>query len=142
MPKRAAPRPTGPTRTHPELARQLSRPRAATGPIGAVCRLRPRRASDLALGPEETERKAREVLARVTRSVGEGPERWSVFRNLGAFAVVASTAFLRELVRQPEVEAATPNRLPDEDLLIRPVKKRPASRTRKRARAAASPEKG
>lgn len=143
MPKRAAPSATVRPRTHPELARALARKGTAAGPLGAVCRLRPRKDTDLALGPGETEATARRVLGRVARAVGERPERWNAFRNLGAFAVIASPLFLRELVAQPEIEAAMPNRLPGEELLIRPVKKRPAaSRPRKKPRAGARLEKG
>jgi hypothetical protein len=112
-------------RRDPELARQLGASRASGAPVSAVFRLK---CDDGAPVPEPkaTAAAARRVVARVKRRVGQAPERVNVFGNLGAFAVCGSPSFIAELLDQPEIQGAIANRRPGEDLLVRPVARRPA----------------
>lgn len=119
-----------PAKADPTLIRQLEE--SGDESVSAVFHLRSG-AADPALPPDETEEAARQVLARVTGSVGVSPDGVHVFRNLGAFSVRAKPPFLRELLDQPEIASAIANRQ-DADVVIRPVPppRRRAARIRKK----------
>ena len=51
-----------------------------------------------------------EAIGRVAAAVGGASPRHNTFRHLGSFAVAAAPAFIRELIRQPEVASAVANR--------------------------------
>ena len=131
MPTREHHRDEAPLKADRELLRQLDEGAPDHLPVIAVFRLRPRRKSAPALPPKETETAAKQVLKRVTKAVGERPERYSVFHNLGAFAVSAKPSFLRELMAQPEIHSAMANR-PQRDVLVRPVEARRTVRKRRK----------
>jgi hypothetical protein len=108
MPKRK-----GRARTDPELSRQLKAAAADRSPVEAVIVLRSGR--DGALGPDEVETQAREVLGRVEHQVGKGAADVNVLKNLASFVVSAEPEFIEALVEQPEVESAVANSRPDHD---------------------------
>jgi hypothetical protein len=54
-------------------------------------------------------KQAEALVARVTERVSEQPQMVNVLRNLGAVIVAASPDYVRELLLQPEVMAATTN---------------------------------
>jgi hypothetical protein len=103
--------------------------------VSAVFRLRPHKAKDLALPAEETEATTRQVLERVTGSVGEPPDRFHVFPSFGSFSVSAKPRFLQELLDQPEIVSAAANRRED-DLQIQPVPAAPRARGTKASKKA------
>lgn len=99
----------------PELVRQLESAPAGECVV-AVCQLA------VAAGTgEQTAKAVRALVERVSGKVGVKPDRVKVFENLSSFALSASPAFLKELLRQKEVAGATASEQP-EDALIRPVK--------------------
>ena len=129
-------------KTDPELLKQLEATAASdTSEVEAVIRLRPDDASQVVPTPERTEELANELLTRVKSEVGESVSRYNVFRNLGAFVVSAPPPFIRKLISQPEVAAATANRQP-ESLVMPPVEKSPTrTKTAPKRKAAKSKSK-
>jgi hypothetical protein len=117
----------------PVLLRLLEAPGNADTLVSAIFRLRPAEASQPALPPRETERQASLLVDRVSREVGEPAERVNVFKSLGSFVVRARPVFLRELLRQPEIEAALANRV-DEELMVKPAHTRALAPQRSRRR--------
>jgi hypothetical protein len=107
----------------PELTRQLELAEPDR-PVEAVLSLRP---AATATAPSEVTTKAAVelLLERSRQQEPAGLHDYTVFPNLGAFAVRASGSFVRHLIDQPEIATATANRQPQE-LLIRPVSSRPA----------------
>ena len=95
-------------RIDPTLLQLLESAEAAASAdaVEAVCLLE----GAVSLPPDQTERVAREVLERVAGQVGEAARRYKVFRNLGSFVVSASAGFVRELLKQPEIQSAVANR--------------------------------
>ena len=99
----------------PELTRQLNAasPRgaaaAAPDPVQAVVYLRPA-GGELAVPADRIQGIVDALLSRVAETVGGASPRHNTFRNLGSFAVAAGPAFIRELIRQPEVAAAMANK--------------------------------
>jgi hypothetical protein len=75
--------------------------------------------------PQEAGQLANAVLNRVQSLTGLSPIRTNVMSNLAAVMVEAQPAFLRSLVNQPEVIAATPADT-GESPFIPPKDKRPA----------------
>ena len=53
---------------------------------------------------------SRDLLERVSRKTGVDPDRVNVLRDLGSLVVSAKPQFLKELIDQPEIEAAVANR--------------------------------
>jgi hypothetical protein len=107
----------------PELIRQLSTS-AADDPVEAVVRLR----TDPGVTtppPDETERLARQVVARTQKLSGEQENALNVFKYLGSFAISAKPAFIKTLLDQPEVASALANNQPGSGL-IPPLEPRPA----------------
>ena len=107
----------------PELVRQLSTS-AGDDPVEAVVRLR----TDPGVAappPDETERLARQVVARTQKLSGEQENAFNVFKYLGSFAISAKPSFIRTLLDQPEVASALANNQPGSGM-IPPVEKRPA----------------
>ena len=107
----------------PELVRQLSTS-AGDDQVEAVVRLR----TDPGVAappPEETERLARQVVARTQKLSGEQENAFNVFKYLGSFAISAKPAFIKTLLDQPEVASALANNQPGSGM-IPPVEKRPA----------------
>lgn len=82
----------------------------ASALVEAVVQLQPAAVGEVAPAPERTEAIVRSVLARVTMKLGLEPADFNVFPNLGSFLIAASRAYLRELLDQPEVQAAVANR--------------------------------
>ncbi len=106
----------------PELQEQLAKA-AATDLVEATITLHP--GPDRAYIPsEDVGPQVKAILHEVGREVGESHEDSNVFENLGSFVVRAHPAFLKALLKRPEVAAAMANRQ-SQDLLIRPVRKGP-----------------
>jgi hypothetical protein len=109
------------TRTDPVLLEQIDAARRRKS-IDAVFTLRlPRRK---VVEPGSIEKLARTVLDRVAAAAGVTYSDINVFGNLGAFAISAEPAFLRALIRAPEIAAATASRR-GKGMLISPRRKRP-----------------
>ena len=109
------------TKTDPVLLEQIAAARRRKS-IDAVFTLRlPRRK---VVEPGRIENLARKILDRVAAAAGVTYGEVNVFGNLGAFAISAEPAFLRALIREPDIAAATASRR-GKDMLIRPRRKRP-----------------
>lgn len=93
----------------PELVQQMN-DAADDEPVGAVIRLGPTSSESPSPSPEETDRIARELLARARKRVKSGSPDFNVFKNLGYFVVSAPSRYLKAIVDQPEVAHAFPNR--------------------------------
>jgi hypothetical protein len=110
------------TKTDPVLLEQLDAATQRRKSIDAVFTLRlPGRK---AVEPGGIEKLARKVLDRIAAAAGVTYGDVNVFGNLGAFAISAEPAFLRALIRAPEIAAATASRR-GKGMLIRPRRKRP-----------------
>ncbi len=99
-------------KTDPELLRQLDALAASQEPVQAVFYLRPAGALEKTLPPEQVEETTRAILERVEKRVGATAQDVNVFRNLSSFVVSAGAAFVRELLKQPEIASAMANRQP------------------------------
>jgi hypothetical protein len=109
-------------KTDPMLLEQIDAATRRRKSIDAVFTLRlPRRKVVESGGIEKL---ARKVLDRVAAAAGVTYGDVNVFSNLGAFAISAEPAFLRALIREPEIVAATASRR-GKGMLIRPRRKRP-----------------
>lgn len=73
---------------------------------------------------DKAEQITKQLLDRVSTTVGQSPDRYNVFRNLGYFVVSANPSFIKELSSQPEVVSIVANRQPG-SALIPPVDKGP-----------------
>jgi hypothetical protein len=102
----------------PELLRQLAAA-GADQPVGAVFSLRPPPGQPVA-SPKAAKETVERLLDRTKEEVAGGLHRYTVFPNLGSFAVQATGPFIRRLLAQEEIATATANEQPG-DLLIRPV---------------------
>jgi hypothetical protein len=100
--------PGGSKRIDPELLRQLES--ASAGNVQAVFVLKPSDPEKTILDPEETEAVVKRVLKRVARQTGTKPDDSHVFRNLQSFVLDAPATFVRRLIEQKEIAAATANR--------------------------------
>jgi hypothetical protein len=108
----------------PELSRQLDQAALTNSPVQAVLKLRPLQETQLVASPEHTAELANQVIKRVSDKLGEQANRMTLFRNLGSFAIDAQPKFLRELLDQPEIAAASANRQPG-SAYIAPINPRP-----------------
>ena len=115
------------SKVDPVLQRMLDRRGAASSPVEAVFTLRTAKAAKPAPSPTHVEATVRRLLRRVEARVGVAPVAVNVFRNLGAFAVVAPPRFVRALAAQAEVTSATANRQP-RSMFVPPRSKRPCRR--------------
>ncbi len=102
--------PGGSKRIDPELLRQLESAVADAGNVQAVFVLKPSDPEKPILDPEETEAVVKRVLKRVARQTGTKPDDSHVFRNLQSFVLDAPATFVRRLIEQKEIAAATANR--------------------------------
>jgi hypothetical protein len=104
----------------PELLRQLEE--ASEGKsLGAVFSLYPAPGEPFP-SPEATRETVERLLDHERREDG-GLQRYTVFPNLGSFAVQATRPFLRRLLEHKEIATATANEQ-SQDMLIRPVEER------------------
>jgi hypothetical protein len=76
--------------------------------------------------PAEVEARVARLLEKVGRKTGQRPEDIQVFGNIGAFTLSAPPEFVARLAQQPEVATATASQSA-EDVLIRPVRRRPVT---------------
>ena len=111
----------------PELRRQLRAARADQD-VSVAISFRPDPAKPLE--PEETKQRVTTLLRRVEQQTGEQPSSYTIFENLGAFALAAPPGFIDRLIVQPEIATATAN-FQQEDLLIRPVERHPVGGARR-----------
>jgi len=93
-----------------ELAQQIQDATSENAPVQVVFRLRPEVPGKLATSPEKTEQLVQELMSRVSEKTGTQAGKFTVFRNLGSFAVSAAPNFIRELINQPEIASAIANR--------------------------------
>lgn len=110
-------------RIHPQLRNEIDQP--GDRPLNAVIQLRPRGSPDEIPSPQEAGQLADAVLNRVQSLTGLSPIRTNMMNNLASVMVEAQPAFLRSLVDQPEVIAATPADT-GQSPFIPPKNKRPA----------------
>jgi hypothetical protein len=111
-------------RTDPELRRQIEAAAGTGRPVAAVYTIR---AGPEALpGPDQVEARVARLLDKVRAQTGQQPADVQVFGNIGSFAVSAPAEFVDRLAQQPEVVTATASQ-PAEDVLIRPVRRRPVA---------------
>ncbi|MFZ4664549.1 MAG: hypothetical protein ACOYNY_46580, partial [Caldilineaceae bacterium] len=103
-----------------ELRRQLEQAPALQSSVEAVFTLR--QAKSLTGTPQRVEETVNELLSRAMEETGLQPDDMNVFRNLGAFVIVAPASFINALLKAPEITRATANRQSD-DLEIQPGKK-------------------
>ena len=89
--------------------------------VSAVFTLRS--AKERILPPAKIELLVREIVDAATRQCSTAPEQVTVFKSLQSFAVQAPAAFVRSVLSHPAIGTAAAN-VQDEDLLIRPVKKK------------------
>ncbi len=99
-----------PTRTDPELIRQLNEAALGTKPVEAVFMLRSEDPKIFVVNPNHTEEVTHQVLERVKDEVGVDAEKINIFPNFGSFVVAAPARFVRRLIEQPEIASATANR--------------------------------
>jgi hypothetical protein len=97
-------------RVDPSLLRELAEAENKKLLLQAVIFLRSDKGD--APPPEETERKVRQLLAGASKKTGEEPVGVNVFRNLNSFAIEASPAFVRTLLKSKKVRSARSNRGP------------------------------
>ena len=67
---------------------------------------------------------ARQVLDRVTETVGHAAKRANILRNAESIILEADPAFLREMIKQPEIVSTLPSQT-KESMSNPPVRKRP-----------------
>jgi hypothetical protein len=94
------------------LLRELADAERAQAPAQAVVTLRRPHPGRLPT-PEQTEAAARRVIEHAESETGERAAALNVFRNLNAFAVEASPAFIRSVIAREEVQSARSNRAPE-----------------------------
>jgi len=79
-------------------------------------------------------------MRRVEEQTGEQPGEYTVFDNLGAFALTAPAEFVDRLLVQPEIATATAN-YQEEDVFIAPKRVAwPAEPLHSRHRAMTRPQ--
>jgi hypothetical protein len=112
----------------PELRAALDAHAADHQPLSAVFTLEagPTRAF---IPPDEVEDTVQRILQSVEHETGIAPAQVNVFKNMGAFAVVAEAPFLSGILNREEIAAAMANQR-SEDILIRPVSSRPVDAPR------------
>jgi hypothetical protein len=111
--------PSSPPRVDATLLRELAEAERARAPAQAVVTLR-RPDPERAPTPEQTEAAARRVIELAASDTGERPAALNVFRNLNAFAVEASPAFIRSVLARDEVLSARSNRAPESGRMAPP----------------------
>src|SRR5262245_27466118 len=107
----------------PELLEELNARAAEKRPVSAVFTLEagPTRSF---IPPDEVAGTVQTILQSVEHETGIAPTQVNVFKNMGAFAVVADAPFVRKILGREEIATAMPNQR-SEDILIRPVSSRP-----------------
>jgi hypothetical protein len=100
-----------PPRVDTALLRELAEAEQAQAKAQAVVTLR-RPDPDRPPTPEQTEAAASRVIEHAASETGERPAALNVFRNLNAFALEASPAFIRSVLARDEVQSARSNRAP------------------------------
>jgi hypothetical protein len=95
-------------RTDPELLRQLDAARASGELVQAVVTLQ--RTAGVAPEPAQVEAQTKAAVERAAAATGERPSDVHVMGRIAVAYVCGSERFLRELVDQPEVDAAVANK--------------------------------
>lgn len=115
--------PPSPPRVDAALLRELAEAERADTKAQAVVTLR-RPDPERPPTPEQTEAAARRVVEHAATDTGERPAALNVFRNLNAFAVEASPAFIRSMLEREEVQSARSNRAPESGRMAPPGRPR------------------
>lgn len=97
---------------------------AGTGLVQAVLQLQSPASPARTPDSDDAARLANDAIQRVAQSLHRTPARTNVLRNLGTMIVEADPQFLQQLLQQPEVASASPNKLA-ESPFIPPRGKRP-----------------
>jgi hypothetical protein len=107
------------------LMQQLDQPKSSDELVQAWFRLKSGDSADSASSsPEEITSLANSLVQRVKDQLGVEVQSIHVLPNLNSFMIAAHPAFVRELIRQPEVESARSTNVPGLGL-IQPVKSQP-----------------
>ncbi len=108
---------------HSEVREALKHARAAGADETVVFHFRKKGAAQPPTAAE-AERLAKGLIDRAVKRCGCQPKRQTVFQNLGSMVVQAAPDFLLNILRQPEVYAASLNLPRGGPIdLIRPVRK-------------------
>lgn len=111
---------------HHELIEQLAA--AGDSLVRAVVQLRPtEQPAKEAISGGDFGALARQVLDRVAETVGHTAKRTNILRNTESIILEADPAFLREMIKQPEIVSALPSQT-KESMSMPPVRKRPLKR--------------
>jgi hypothetical protein len=106
---------------HPELLEKL----AATDDSSVRAVLQLRGIANCAIDAGEFTVLARRVLTRVGQTVGHEAKRCQILQNANSIILEADKAFVREMIKQPEIVSALPAQTSGE-MFIPPKSKRPA----------------
>src|SRR5687767_7228537 len=90
----------------PQLEDQLARATGGGDDESVAATFMLRSPDNSALSPTETKNVVDEVLERTERRTHAKPNDVNVFPDLQSFVVDASPAFVREVLRQPEIDSA------------------------------------
>src|SRR5262245_39392429 len=115
--------PPSPPQVDHALLRELAEAERVSAHAQAVVTLR-RPDPTCAPTPEETEEAAQRVIDHAASETGERPAALNVFRNLNAFALEASPAFIRSVLAREEVQSARSNRAPESGRMPPPRRER------------------
>lgn len=100
-------------KTDPELLRQISAAGRKNDPIVGIFRIRPEDSTKLTNSPERTKEIVNEVVERVSKKVRSKAQRLNVLGNLGVMVIAATSQFMTELLKQPEIFSAMANQSAD-----------------------------
>ena len=114
---------TKPSNPHFEVREALKRARAAGADETVVFHFRKKGTAQPPTA-DEAEQLAEGMIEKAVRRCGYQPKRKTVFQNLGSMVVQAGPDLLLDILKQPEVHAASLNRPQGGEIeLIRPVRK-------------------
>ena len=110
----------------PELWKQIEEAEPQNQCVSGVCQLGSQTRQGSRLSPDQVRAFASTLLDRVQLVAGVPAEKVNVLGHLGTVILLARPRFWRILLEQPELASAMAN-VKSEDILIRPVRKRPVS---------------
>lgn len=97
--------------------------RAGESLVQAIVQIRSPDEPKTVPSPEEAIKLANSVLDRVAASVGCSANKTNILRNLATIVVEAPPAFIRSLIKQPEVISVIPNQTAESPFIL-PKRKR------------------
>lgn len=126
MTAKSRPKTTAKSKAGRTLTRQLETTPADSS-VGAVFTLRTS-GTEAYMSAASTREAVEKIVAEASEGAQAQPERVTVFPNVQSFAVYGPPALMRKLAEHTGVAAATANK-PDEEVLIRPVKRGASRKT-------------